>query len=225
MCMSPTHSACALFSVYLKFKFNFLYFHLLNLRNLGMWLMDSGLWLTGLWAWVFNPFYFIPSSDFCVSPIPTLSFSQSRALSFISPEDKLLAFSRDRREGVLATLVENFVGSECPENWLSSNFLILSCEHHIHFSWCFLSLSPRRGSARPTAHFSVVQLSAPLCQNTWPSSAGLHLPQTYWHLFSTVGVLSLSPCRFAFAFKFIWCHLSGVSEGRKHRRLGSVHQV
>ena len=31
-------------------------------------------------------------------------------------EDKLLAFSRDRGEGVLATLVEDFVGSECPEN-------------------------------------------------------------------------------------------------------------
>ena len=189
----------------------------------GLWILASG-WL-GCGLEFSIHFTSSPLLTSALSPIPTLSFSQSRALSFISLEDKLLAFSRDRREGVLATLVENFVGSECPENWLSSNFLILSCEHHIHFSWCFLSLSPRRGSARPTAHFSVVQLSAPLCQNTWPSSAGLHLPQTYWHLFSTVGVLSLSPCRFAFAFKFIWGHLSGVSEGRKHRRLGSVHQV
>ena len=72
--MSPTQCmghiyTKKLFTVYLKFKFNFLYFHLLNLRNLDMWLMDSGRWLTGLWAPVFNPFYFIPSSDFCV-PFP-----------------------------------------------------------------------------------------------------------------------------------------------------------
>ena len=63
-CMGHTKK---LFTVYLKFKFNFLYFHLLNLRNLGMWLMDSGLWPTGLWARVFSPFYFMPSSDFYVS--------------------------------------------------------------------------------------------------------------------------------------------------------------
>ena len=50
--MSPTQCmghiyTKKLFTVYLKFKFNFLYFHLLNLRNLDMWLMDSGHWLTG----------------------------------------------------------------------------------------------------------------------------------------------------------------------------------
>lgn len=160
----PPHSACVLFSVYLKFKFNFLYFHLLNLRNLGMWLMDSGLWLTGLWARVFNPFYFIPSSDFCISSIPTLSFSQSRALSFISPEDKLLAFSRDRGEGVLATLVEDFVGSECPENWLSSNLLILSYEHHIHF---FMVLFVSEPQGRLCGAYSSL-LSRPAFWSTLP---------------------------------------------------------
>lgn len=149
--------------------------------------MADGFWPLAYWA-VGSSFQSIllHALFWLLRLIPTLSFSQPSAPSFISPEDKLLAFSRDRGEGVLAALVEDFVGSECPENWLASNLLILSCERHIHFFMVLFVSEPQVRLCRAySSLLRVVLRSTLLCQNIWPSSVGLHFPQTDWHLFST----------------------------------------
>lgn len=170
-----------------------------------MWLTDSGLWVTGLWAWGFNtetcsiwfhPFFWA----LCL--ILTLNFSQSRALSFISPENKPLPFSRERKGSYLVRLVEDLVGSECSENWLFSNFLVLSCERRIHFSLVLFVSKPQ---ARLCKTNWLASQSCPTFHSTLPdqlhSSAGLPFSTNGVSLISCFGpslVLWFTPFCFCF---------------------------
>lgn len=125
--------------------------------------------------------------------IPTLNFSQSRELSFISPENQSLERELSSR------LVEDFVGSECPETWLSSTLSVSNCECCILFSGYLFVSKPRAGLCRGNQLAS--QSCPPTCHSPWPDLllfiSGPCVSQTCFDIsYQWLWALSLSPRRF-----------------------------
>lgn len=160
-----------------------------------------------------------------------ISFSHSEAFSYISPESNPSASVGERKWS--AMLVEEFVGAGCSVNWLSSNHLVLSSKDQIHFSWC-LCLSPCEVLQCQWACFLELSSSVgPTCTSTllrqfpfvsWPSVSTTVLPSLISYCVPHPPSFFLADLSAFFPFKFI-CQFSKIPGRRRHRDLGSIHQV